>query len=166
MKIIRFILFFVLAGQCLYASEYRTVKWDNLIPADWDMEKEFGKLNIQNMEDGDPIAMMRLQKFMDKAPADPSLDGVAIKIAGYIAPLDYEGKNLKEFLLVPYFGACIHSPPPPANQIIYVVADKNIDRKFIEDAVYVSGVLKVKGKKTGIGATGYSMKLDKIEMYF
>ena len=52
---------------------------------------------------------------------------VQVKIAGYVLPLDFEDTTVKEFLLVPYIGACIHVPPPPPNQIIYVTSEEGIE---------------------------------------
>jgi nickel/cobalt exporter len=39
---------------------------------------------------------------------------------GYALPLRAEDGRIVEFLLVPWVGACIHTPPPPANQIVHV----------------------------------------------
>ena len=55
------------------------------------------------------------------------LDGKRVRIGGYVVPLDFEATNVKEFLLVPFVGACIHVPPPPPNQIIYVKSAKGFD---------------------------------------
>ena len=55
------------------------------------------------------------------------LDGKRVRIGGYVVPLDFEATTVKEFLLVPFVGACIHVPPPPANQIIYVKAEKGFE---------------------------------------
>ncbi|UCH74828.1 MAG: DUF3299 domain-containing protein, partial [Rhodospirillales bacterium] len=51
---------------------------------------------------------------------DLSLSGQSIRMGGYLLPLEFTGKATTEFLLVPYVGACIHTPPPPANQIVHV----------------------------------------------
>ena len=60
----------------------------------------------------------------DNAPANPKLDNRRVSIAGFVVPLDGEREKTREFLLVPYFGACIHAPAPPANQVIHVVVSK------------------------------------------
>ena len=53
--------------------------------------------------------------------ANKSLDGATVRLPGFIIPLDARRDGvLDEFLLVPYFGACIHVPPPPPNQLVYV----------------------------------------------
>ena len=111
------------------AGGYAELRWDALVPKGWDpMQglKDKG-MNPANLMDGDPKAMAMMQELRDswdKAPTEGSLDGNRIKLPGYIVPLDEVKAGLKEFLLVPYFGACIHTPPPPANQIVWVVPAK------------------------------------------
>ncbi len=91
------------------------------------------------------------------------LDGKRVRIGGYVVPLDFEATNIKEFLLVPFVGACIHVPPPPPNQIIYVKAEKGFDVAGSFDPVYVTGTLKVASQYTGLAETGYTIDADKVE---
>jgi hypothetical protein len=79
--------------------------------------------------------------------------------------LEREGDDLKEFLLVPFFGGCIHVPPPPSNQIIHVNSAKAVQGIRTMDAVWVSGVLEVNRSETGMGVAGYALAADKIEIY-
>jgi hypothetical protein len=99
----------------------------------------------------------RLQPGAGGTPAVvKEFDGKRVRIGGYVVPLDFEATNVKEFLLVPFVGACIHVPPPPANQIIYVKAVKGFDVAGSFDPVYVTGTLKVASAYTGLAETGYS----------
>jgi len=82
-----------------------------------------------------------------------------------VVSLEREGDALKEFLLVPYFGACIHVPPPPANQIIHVHSAKAVKDIRTMDAVWINGVLKVDHSDTLMGSAGYSMTSIKVEPY-
>jgi uncharacterized protein len=91
------------------------------------------------------------------------LDGKRVHIGGYVVPLDFEATNVKEFLLVPFVGACIHVPPPPPNQIIYVKAAKGFDVAGSFDPVYVTGTLKVASQSTGLAETGYTIDAEKVE---
>ncbi len=93
----------------------------------------------------------------------PELDGKRVHIGGYVVPLDFEATTVKEFLLVPFVGACIHVPPPPPNQIIYVKAAKGFDVAGSFDPVYVTGTLKVASQYTGLAETGYTIDADKVE---
>lgn len=68
-------------------------------------------------------------------------NGKSIRIPGYAVPLEFDGEKVIEFLLVPYFGACIHVPPPPANQIIHVRYEPGIDGFDYEKPYWVEGTL-------------------------
>ena len=106
----------------------------------------------------------RLQAGAGGLPAVVTdLDGKRVRIGGYVVPLDFEATNVKEFLLVPFVGACIHVPPPPPNQIIYVKTAKGFDVAGSFDPVYVTGTLKVASQYTGLAETGYTIDADKVE---
>ncbi len=91
------------------------------------------------------------------------LDGKRVRIGGYVVPLDFEATNVKEFLLVPFVGACIHVPPPPPNQIVYVKAAKGFDVQGSFDPVYVTGTIRVASQYTGLAETGYSIDAETVE---
>jgi uncharacterized protein len=93
----------------------------------------------------------------------PELDGKRVRIGGYVVPLDFEATNVKEFLLVPFVGACIHVPPPPPNQIVYVKSEKGFDVQGSFDPVWVTGTLKAASQFTGLAETGYSIEDGKVE---
>ena len=92
-------------------------------------------------------------------------NGKTIRIPGYIVPLDYEGTATKQFLLVPYVGACIHVPPPPANQLIIVTADEPYEIEGLFDAVYVTGMLDTAAVSTQLAEVGYALSANKVEPY-
>jgi uncharacterized protein len=91
------------------------------------------------------------------------LDGKRVRIGGYVVPLDFDATTVKEFLLVPYVGACIHVPPPPPNQIIYVKTEKGFEIGGTFDPVYVTGTIKTASQYTGLAETGYSIDAEKVE---
>jgi hypothetical protein len=97
------------------------------------------------------------------APVVQSLDGKRVRIGGYVVPLDFNATHVKEFLLVPFVGACIHVPPPPANQIIYVKSEQGFDVQGTFDPVWVTGALKVTSVSTGLAETGYSLNAEKVD---
>jgi hypothetical protein len=94
----------------------------------------------------------------------PELDGQRVRIGGYVVALDFDATSIREFLLVPFVGACIHVPPPPPNQIIYVKAAEGFEISGQFDPVYVTGTLKTARQFTGLAATGYSMEAEKVEL--
>ena len=93
------------------------------------------------------------------------LDGEIVKLPGFIVPLDYVDGKVASALLVPYFGACIHMPPPPPNQIVHVKFDDPIDVDSIWDPVWVTGKLGLERYASQIAEAGYSMQGQQIEEY-
>jgi hypothetical protein len=142
--------------------------WDDLLPKGWDPMKEIKRLKLDKLQDSDPAAIEavdKLKAMWNTAPSNSDIAGKAIRIAGFMVPLEYGKKELKEFLLVPYFGACIHVPPPPANQIIHVLPDKPVKMQTYMDAVWVEGVIELAISKTDMGDSGYRLRAVKVEPY-
>jgi hypothetical protein len=90
---------------------------------------------------------------------------VAIRIPGFIVPIERSGDSVRELLLVPYFGACVHVPPPPANQIIHVLVDPPLKDAHLMDTMWVSGTLETVRSPSSMGTSGYRMKAAKIVPY-
>lgn len=99
------------------------------------------------------------------APVVQSLDGKTVRIPGYVVQLEGDADNVTEFLLVPYFGACIHVPPPPPNQIIHVQYPEGVPYENTYDAVWIEGTLKVERKDGDLAVVGYQMTADRVEVY-
>jgi uncharacterized protein len=139
----------------------KETKWNELIPAGWDSGQAFKGLNFGSLKDADPRAteaLQRLREAWDNAPIQSALNGVSIRIPGFVVPLERNGNQLTEFLLAPYFGACIHTPPPPANQIIHVFPLTPLKETGRAEPVWVSGVLETVYSETGMGKAGYRIK--------
>ena len=149
-------------------GSFREINWDELVPKNWDPMKDLKDLQLGGLSDADPRANQMLKKMReawDNAPSNPALDGQSIRIPGYVVPLEETKDGLKEFLLVPYFGACIHSPPPPANQIIHVLPQSVPKGIRSMDPVWISGTL-VRGKTDSyMGAAAYKMEARAVEPY-
>ena len=103
------------------------------------------------------------QLSQDPPAVVANLDGKRVHIGGYVVPLDFDATQVKEFLLVPFIGACIHVPPPPANQIIYVKSPKGFDVKGTFDPVYVTGKLTTTVAFTGLAEAGYTLDAEMVE---
>ena len=99
-----------------------------------------------------------MRAIWDHAPTVDSLDGAAVTLRGYVVPLESTQGALKEFLLVPYFGACLHTPPPPANQIVHVVAAQPAAGVRAMDTVWVSGTLATNRHESSMGMSGYRLQ--------
>lgn len=149
---------------------YTELRWDDLVPKGWDPLKAFrdkGITNLAALNDADPKVadlMRAMRETWDNAPTEAALEGHRVKLPGYVVPLEEDKAGLTEFLLVPYFGACIHSPPPPANQIVVVSPEKPAPFKTM-DTVWVSGVLRIQRNDSPMGTAGYRLETARVERY-
>jgi len=150
------------------ATGFREVTWDDLTPKDWDPLKQFRDMNFGAMSDADPKAiemLKRMRETWDNAPTNVALDGQNVRIPGYLVPLDETKDGLIQFLLVPYFGACIHTPPPPSNQIIEVRPKQPVKGFRPMDTVWVNGTLRTLRSETYMGTSSYRMDALRVEPY-
>jgi hypothetical protein len=95
-----------------------------------------------------------------------TFDGKKIRMPGYTVPFSYDAKaEISEFLLVPYFGACIHAPPPPPNQTIFIRTDKPILLKDLPQAVWIEGTLHAEKQESDLADAAYIIDLTRVEKY-
>ncbi len=173
----RFISVFTLTAAVGVSAEtpgYNLIDWNDLMPEPWvkEMTKEMaavGKLsNLQDSSDEANKAMAVMRKKFDEAPIVKSQLNKKVRLPGYVVPLDAERSDKREFLLVPYFGACIHTPPPPANQIVLIrpTAQSKI-KKLPEsmDIVWVEGEIKEGRVSTSQGVSGYLLEAVSVAPY-
>lgn len=148
----------------------RQLEWDDLMPLDWDPFAQLDAMrdSAGNIEDGTAEADRLMKAFVTagkSAPVVPDLDGQRVRLPGFVVPLDHDGTKVSSFLLVPYFGACIHVPPPPANQIVYVQTADGYPMKELFDPVWVTGTITTQAHLNDVGDAGYTMKAEKVEAY-
>lgn len=134
----------LLAGAVASGLSFRdalSLVADDPVPIDWRI------LASLDLETGEAPAALR------------ALDGKQVVIAAFIVPLEDDMQQADEFLLVPYFGACVHTPPPPPNQMVYV---KMRGRKTVKigwwDPVHFVGVLHLKQVESPYGASYFEME--------
>ncbi len=102
-----------------------------------------------------------------------ALDGALIRMPGYVLPLEFEGQSVEEFLLVPYVGACIHVPPPPRNQMVFVRLNQSFAMKDLYEPVWITGRMKTRGVNKSMNvvdgtidvSAGYVIEGTRIEPY-
>lgn len=142
------------------AAEPREIDWLELMPA----------------EDVAAMEKMLEQEINHSSNAPPptygskrtvlAMDGAEGRIGGYIVPIETNSKNeITEFFFVPYYGACIHVPPPPPNQIIYVKPDTPVAKVDIWEPYWIEGTLHVQNQKNSIAASAYEFKTNKVTPY-
>ena len=143
----------------LYEDFYAQLEFDlNAMP-----EMSLADAGVAGIEEGSAADVMpQIGTFNTVA----ELDGTQVRMPGFVVPLSSEdGKTHAEFLLVPYFGACLHSPPPPPNQIVYVTADPAVEHDDIWAAVWVEGEMSTKANKHATGDAAYTLALSNLELY-
>lgn len=99
------------------------------------------------------------------APVVPELDKKEVTLSGYAVVLDYDAETVYEFLLVPYFGACIHVPPPPSNQIVHVTHESGTKLEGMWDPISVTGMMNTKQISTELADAGYQIQATDISPY-
>lgn len=146
-----------LYALCLFSSlvlaEPTELYWEDLVPSDY-TQRDAEILHDGSME----------QQNLD-APVVDAYDGKQVKIPGFVVPLEGDDRLTTEFLLVPYFGACIHVPPPPPNQIVYVKFSEGVPIENLYDAIWVVGTLSTKGWTGDIATVGYSLQGVTVEPF-
>jgi hypothetical protein len=131
------------------------IDWLELMPPE-DIKK------LQEIPAVDHSGFVSAEQFMSFNTVK-ELDGRKGRIAGYIVPIETDDEgNLTSFFLVPYFGACIHVPPPPPNQIVYAKLAKPIPVPDMYAPQWVDGTLVIERTDNELGASAYTMKVDTV----
>ena len=154
------------------APSVRTIAWADLVAGGFDAQSIMAKYQskLQISIEGSPEER-ELYKLMDAefnaAPPNLDLVGTAVRIPGFVSPLDQNDGMVGDFLLVPYFGSCIHSPPPPVNQTVLVNPKEgnSISMSKIRRPVWVVGVLKAERTTTELAEAAYKIENAQIEEY-
>jgi len=147
------------SATSVFANDYEKTEWKQLIPEGY----EPPPVRTQAYYDANPEEDK--QVGVD-APLVEDLDGKKIRIPGYVVQLEGDADNVTEFLLVPYFGACIHVPPPPSNQIIHVRFPEGAPYEITYDAVWVEGTVKVERIEGELAVVGYQMDAASVRSYY
>ncbi|MEL0655459.1 DUF3299 domain-containing protein [Pseudoalteromonas issachenkonii] len=162
------------------STSYEEIEWIQLMPKD-DLDallnppkyleeildgSEQDTLNSLDAKSFDNEQDKRYQQALSSVRVIESYNNKKLRIPGFIVPLESEeGKRISEFFIVPYFGACLHMPPPPPNQIIYVKFDQGVDLKSLYDAFWFEGTLTINTVENELGTSAYQLKLDNVLPY-
>ena len=158
---------------------FKTIEWNDLIP-----EEDLNVLMnppgyIDDLEDTafdddisaqltinvDSAANDRYQQALVSTNIIEEMNGLSVRIPGFVVPVEFDEESITEFFLVPYFGACIHSPPPPPNQIMYVHAPKGLKLDTLYDPFWISGKLSTSLVENYMATAAYSLKMTSYEAY-
>lgn len=153
------------------ASTVQTLSWDDLVPEDYELKPP---LPIHDYSDLASIFKVEMDRatgsaFAQQEPNAPvvtTFDQQQVRLAGYVVPLTIDANSrVIDFLLVPYLGACIHVPPPPSNQIIYVDAEQGLPLDELWEPFWVEGQLQVAALETAEITAGYQLQLVNYQRY-
>ena len=122
--------------------------------------------NIGDYMNGIVLKTFDLYVYEGDADKTERWMGQLIRLPGYIVPLEVsEDGRTTDFLLVPYFGACIHVPPPPSNQIVHVTSKEGVKLDELYQPYWIVGALQVKPSTSELADAGYQMDAQKIVVY-
>lgn len=134
------------------------IDWLDLMPPE-DLEA------IKNLPPIDHDGFLAAEQFMSFNTV-PRFDGLEGRIAGYIVPLDTDSEGrMTEFFLVPYFGACIHVPPPPPNQIILGKLKEPIPMTDLYSPYWIDGTFRIERNDNELGASAYTMEVAAVTLW-
>jgi hypothetical protein len=162
------------------AANYEEIDWVALMPED-DLSALLNRPEFLNdIADGsaadsvDDFASKQLedeqaqryQQALVSTRVIEAFDGKAIRIPGFIVPLEQnDEQKATAFFVVPYFGACLHMPPPPPNQILYVEYEEGIAVENLYDPYWFEGTVKIDNHESALGTSAYSLVLDSFALY-
>jgi len=168
------------AARVLPADKSKAIEleWTDLLP-DADLQKMEGLPEVsheggegtgsainKNLNTSNDPSMKAWADVMSSANVRGELNGRLVKIPGFVVPIEYDAdQNITAFFLVPYFGACIHVPPPPPNQIVYVSGAKNLKADLIYNPFWIEGTLTTDTMSHDLANSAYSLKVNKISEY-
>jgi hypothetical protein len=154
--LVAFLVWVALAPGAWAVEEPIPLRWEQLVPPAASSE-----------ENPDGLPLGDLAPPPDQADQGAELvtayNGKRVRIPGFVVPLTFEDVEVKEFLLVPYVGACIHVPPPPANQIVHVQSGRAVTVEGMFTPIWVTGTLVATPISTGLAEVGYRLTADDVE---
>ena len=160
--------------------EYKTVEWVDLIPPEVLEILLNPPSYIAEIEDGsaeDQIASQMkntlaeeeqdaYRRALASTDVNPAMNGQKIRIPGFVVPLEFdEDQTISQFFLVPYFGACLHMPPPPPNQIILVDAPDGVQMSALYEPFWLEGEVSTVVTENDMAKSAYAMQLHKLSPY-
>lgn len=143
------------------AKEYPEITWTELMP-----EEDLRLLEQMPEITHDSAGAPSLPPELMEGRVVPELDGRDVRIPGFVVPLEVtEDRRIIEFFLVPYYGACIHVPPPPPNQIIHVRYPEGFSPDALYDAFWISGTLRTGDVSNDLAESSYVMEAESVILY-
>lgn len=158
---------FVLAGLALSGltsglraeEKFIDLNWKDLLPrGEDDIAGTF-----QGIINHDDVPLSSEQPASSGVRSD--WNGMTVRLPGYIVPIEQSADGVTAFLLVPFVGACVHVPPPPANQLVFVTSATPYPSKGLFEAVNVTGMFGVSSMRAQGAEIGYALSADRVEPF-
>jgi len=148
---------FLAAASVAQAQAPREIDWLELMPPeDLKALEAMGEIDHGGVMQNDALTSTKTVAKMN---------GARGKIPGYIVPVTFDDRGrITELFLVPYFGACIHMPAPPPNQIIYIKPKKPLPPSQIWDAYWAIGTVRIAKTENEMALSAYSLDLERLEI--
>jgi len=160
--------------------EYEAIEWTDLIPLN-DLKalmnppdylsdildgSETDQIDSKMLNDFDEEPQSDYEKALVSTAVVPEFNKRNVKLPGFIVPIEFNDDLIvSEFFLVPYFGACLHSPPPPPNQIVYVKLKDGFKLESLQQPFWVSGLLVTEDNENDIARSAYSINAQSVTPY-
>lgn len=141
------------------AEEFIDLDWDDLLPEGQPFIPNALLGLIQHDE-----SVQASQQF-ESTGVRTDWNGKVVRLPGFVVPIDFVGARVSAFILVPFVGACVHVPPPPANQLVFVTTEKPYESKGQFEPVNVIGAFNTASTRTHLAEVGYALSAEKIEPY-
>ena len=141
------------------ADQVIDLNWEDLLPETGNASRATPRGVVQHGET--PFDSQE----MDYDGVRSDWNGKTVRLPGFMVPIDYTGAEVTAFILVPYFGACVHVPPPPPNQLVFVTTEKPYESNGLFEAVNVTGIIDTDPTSTRLAEIGYSLSADRVENY-
>jgi len=144
-------------------GEVMDLDWKDLLPEDERGHYSAAAPPPQHgpLGEGGPPAVQKQTTTFNAELAD-----LNVRLPGFVVPIGTPRNGvITEFFLVPYIGACIHVPPPPPNQMVYVTSANGIPADAIHEAYWVTGKMRVESRTTPLGTAAYAVAASKVDLY-
>jgi len=162
------------------AAKYKEIEWTDLMPKD-DLDallnppdsvlgiedgSEFDNFDSLSEPDMTDEASRRYFAALKSVEVVDAFDKKAVRVPGFVVPLVSDEKNqVTEFFIVPYFGACLHMPPPPPNQILYAKLEKGFELETLYAPFWFEGKLNIETKQHELGSAAYRLDVDSLYVF-
>ena len=156
-------------------SQALDITWEQLLP---ELERELitkyqapeperiSDLTDQILRSIEASSDTEYQSAMVSTNTISTFDNAHVSLAGFVVPIEfYDDTSPSLVFLVPYFGACIHFPPPPPNQIVFARLPPGFDQLDINQAYTFEGILQQGLFEDQMGTSAYEMNVTSISLY-